>query len=121
MDDYEGLLTVPQSFSLVADQAVAKAMMFASGVTSRSGYLDCMSMNDLPMNSFGNMRHLIVEAVKANFYNQSKVPVVTVTSKRSTIVVSSLEDEDKDGSFKSKRGYSKCKSRYKNPSRVNRQ
>ena len=72
-------------------------------------------MNDLPMNSFGNMRHLIVEAVKANFYNQSKVPVVTVTSKRSTIVVSSLEDEDKDGSFKSKRGYSKCKSRYKKP------
>ncbi|CBI30801.3 unnamed protein product, partial [Vitis vinifera] len=86
-------------------------MMFASGVTSRSGYLDCASMNDLPMNCSGNMRHLIVEAVKANFYNQSKVSVVIVTSKRSTIVVSSLEDEDKDGSFNSKRGYSKCKSR----------
>ena len=115
MDDYEGLLTVPQSLSLVANQAVAKAMMFASGVTSRSGYLDCASMNDLPMNCSGNMRHLIVEAVKANFYNQSKVSVVIVTSKRSTIVVSSLEDEDKDGSFNSKRGYSKCKSRYKKP------
>ncbi|XP_034682676.1 cell cycle checkpoint protein RAD17 isoform X4 [Vitis riparia] len=37
-------------------------------------------------------------------------------SKRSTIVVSSSEDEDKDGSFNSKRGYSKCKSRRKNPS-----
>ena len=80
-----------------------------------------VSMNDLPMNCSGNMRHLIVEAVKASFYNQSKVSVVTVTSKRSTIVVSSLEDEDKDGSFNSKRGYSKYKLRRKNPSGVNRQ
>ncbi|XP_034692228.1 mediator of RNA polymerase II transcription subunit 33A-like isoform X3 [Vitis riparia] len=62
LGDYEGLLTVPQSLSLVANQAVAKAMMFVSGVTSGSGYLDCMSMNDLPMNCSGNMRHLIVEA-----------------------------------------------------------
>lgn len=31
-------------------------------------------------------------------------------------MVSSSEDEDKDGSFNSKRGYSKCKSRRKNPS-----
>ncbi|KAJ9696261.1 hypothetical protein PVL29_008476 [Vitis rotundifolia] len=50
LGDYEGLLTVPQSLSLVANQAVAKAMMSVSGVTAGSGYLDCMSMNDLPMN-----------------------------------------------------------------------
>lgn len=50
LGDYEGLLTIPQSHSLVANQAAAKAMMFVSGLTSGSGYLDCMSMNDLPMN-----------------------------------------------------------------------
>lgn len=31
-------------------------------------------------------------------------------------MVSSSEDEEKDGSFNSKRGYSRCKSRRKNPS-----
>ena len=50
LGDYEGLLTVPQSHTLTANQAAAKSMMFVSGVTSGSGYLDCMSMNDLPIN-----------------------------------------------------------------------
>ncbi|KAF8394464.1 hypothetical protein HHK36_020672 [Tetracentron sinense] len=83
LGDYEGLLTPPPSIISGANQAAAKAMMFVSGFTVGSGYFECISMNDMPMNCYldvclygisgrlsnvmylfaaGNMRHLIVEA-----------------------------------------------------------
>ncbi|XVF21819.1 hypothetical protein REPUB_Repub12eG0122700 [Reevesia pubescens] len=62
LSDYEALLTPPQSVRSVANQAAAKAIMFISGLTVGNGYYECMSVNDMPMNCSGNMRHLIVEA-----------------------------------------------------------
>ncbi|KAA8543204.1 hypothetical protein F0562_021301 [Nyssa sinensis] len=62
LDDFEGLLTPPLPVSSVANQAAAKAMIFLSGIAVGSGYLDCISLNDMPVNCSGNMRHLIVEA-----------------------------------------------------------
>ncbi|XP_010255864.1 PREDICTED: mediator of RNA polymerase II transcription subunit 33A isoform X2 [Nelumbo nucifera] len=62
LGDYEGLLTPPQSVVSVANQAAVKAMMFVSGVPVGSGYFECISMNDMPLNCSGNLRHLIVEA-----------------------------------------------------------
>ncbi|EOX94836.1 Reduced epidermal fluorescence 4, putative isoform 1 [Theobroma cacao] len=62
LSDYEALLTPPQSVRSVANQAAAKAIMFISGLTVGNGYYECMSINDMPMNCSGNMRHLIVEA-----------------------------------------------------------
>lgn len=62
LGEYDGLLTPPQSVSSVANQAAAKAMLFTSGVNSGNGYYESISMNDMPINCTGNMRHLIVEA-----------------------------------------------------------
>ncbi|XVE73184.1 hypothetical protein DITRI_Ditri11bG0097000 [Diplodiscus trichospermus] len=62
LSDYEALLIPPQSVCSAANQAAAKAMMYVSGLTVGNGYHDCMSINDMPMNCSGNMRHLIVEA-----------------------------------------------------------
>ncbi|GMH25966.1 hypothetical protein Nepgr_027809 [Nepenthes gracilis] len=62
LGEYESLLTPPVSVITVANQAAAKAMVYLSGINVGSGYLDCISMNDMPMNCSGNMRHLIVEA-----------------------------------------------------------
>ncbi|KAK9281726.1 hypothetical protein L1049_004630 [Liquidambar formosana] len=62
LGDYEGLLTPPQAVISVANQAAAKAMISISGLSVGSGYYECVSMNDMPMNCSGNMRHLIVEA-----------------------------------------------------------
>ncbi|KAM7521558.1 hypothetical protein LguiA_011460 [Lonicera macranthoides] len=62
LGDYESLLTPPLPVSSVANQAAAKAMMFLSGLTVGSGYLDVVSLNDMPVNCSGNLRHLIVEA-----------------------------------------------------------
>ncbi|KAK8326680.1 hypothetical protein V6Z12_A11G134100 [Gossypium hirsutum] len=62
LGDYEALLTPPQPVRSVANQAAAKAIMFVSGLTVGNGYYECMSINDMPMNCSGNMRHLIVEA-----------------------------------------------------------
>ncbi|KAK8555592.1 hypothetical protein V6N13_046120 [Hibiscus sabdariffa] len=62
LSDYETLLTPPQSVCSVANQAAAKAIMFVSGLTVGNGYYECMSINDMPMNCSGNLRHLIVEA-----------------------------------------------------------
>ncbi|XP_059435722.1 mediator of RNA polymerase II transcription subunit 33B-like isoform X2 [Corylus avellana] len=62
LGDYEGLLTAPQAVSLIANQAAAKAIMFISGLPVSSGYYECVSINDMPMNFSGNMWHLIVEA-----------------------------------------------------------
>lgn len=50
LGDYEGLLTAPQSVSSVANQAAAKAIMYVSGLTAGNGYIESMSMNDMPMN-----------------------------------------------------------------------
>lgn len=50
LGDYEGLLTPPQTLASVANQAAAKAIMFISGLSVGSGYLDSVSMNDMPMN-----------------------------------------------------------------------
>ncbi|KAJ7972832.1 Mediator of RNA polymerase II transcription subunit 33A like [Quillaja saponaria] len=60
LGDYEVLLAPTQSVILAANQAAAKAIMFISGLTVGNGYYE--SMNDLPMNCSGNLRHLIVEA-----------------------------------------------------------
>ncbi|KAF5947935.1 hypothetical protein HYC85_013892 [Camellia sinensis] len=62
LNDFESLLTPPLPVISVANQAAAKAMMFLSGITVGSGYLDGVSLNDMPVNCSGNMRHLIVEA-----------------------------------------------------------
>ncbi|GMJ09138.1 REDUCED EPIDERMAL FLUORESCENCE 4 [Hibiscus trionum] len=62
LGDYEALLTPPQPVRSVANQAAAKAVMFVSGLTVGNGYYECMSINDMPVNCSGNMRHLIVEA-----------------------------------------------------------
>ncbi|KAK9288306.1 hypothetical protein L1049_016757 [Liquidambar formosana] len=62
LGDYQGLLTPPQSVISAANQAAAKAMMVVSGINVGSGYFECISMQDLPNNCSGNMRHLIVEA-----------------------------------------------------------
>ncbi|GLT47181.1 hypothetical protein SLA2020_208940 [Shorea laevis] len=62
LGDYDGLLAPPQSVRSVANQAAAKAIMFISGLKVVNGYSECISMNDMPMNCSGNMRHLIVEA-----------------------------------------------------------
>lgn len=62
LGDYEGLLTPPLSVISIANQAAAKAIMFFSGISVGSGYLDGVSLNDMPATCAGNMRHLIVEA-----------------------------------------------------------
>ncbi|XP_022771072.1 mediator of RNA polymerase II transcription subunit 33B-like isoform X1 [Durio zibethinus] len=62
LSDYAALLTPPQLVCSVANQAAAKAIMFVSGLTVGNGNYECMSINDMPMNCAGNMRHLIVEA-----------------------------------------------------------
>ncbi|XVE77752.1 hypothetical protein DITRI_Ditri13aG0087700 [Diplodiscus trichospermus] len=62
LGDYEALLTPPQSVRSVANQVAAKAIMFVSGHTIGNGYYECMSVNDMPVNCSGNLRHLIVEA-----------------------------------------------------------
>ncbi|XP_057483891.1 mediator of RNA polymerase II transcription subunit 33A-like [Actinidia eriantha] len=63
LGDFEDLLAPPVPVISVANQAASKAMVFLSGLTVGSGsYLDGMSLNDMPVNCSGNMRHLIVEA-----------------------------------------------------------
>ncbi|KAK4482257.1 hypothetical protein RD792_009408 [Penstemon davidsonii] len=62
LNDFEGLLTPPPPVSALANQAAAKAIMFLSGVTVVSGHLDGMSLNEMPLNCSGNLRHLIVES-----------------------------------------------------------
>ncbi|WOK91947.1 mediator of RNA polymerase II transcription subunit 33A-like isoform X1 [Canna indica] len=62
LGDYESLLVPPLSVTSAANQAAAKAMMFVSGLTGGSGYLESIAMNDKTVNYTGNMRHLIVEA-----------------------------------------------------------
>lgn len=50
LGDYEGLLTAPQLVSSIANQAAAKAIMYISGLTAGNGYIETMSMNDMPIN-----------------------------------------------------------------------
>ncbi|VVA14021.1 PREDICTED: mediator of RNA polymerase II [Prunus dulcis] len=62
LGDYETLLTPPQSVCSVVNQAAAKAIMYRSGLTVSNGYYESVSVNDVPINCMGNLRHLIVEA-----------------------------------------------------------
>ncbi|XP_057964186.1 mediator of RNA polymerase II transcription subunit 33A-like [Malania oleifera] len=62
LGDFKGLLTPPPTFTLVANQAAAKAMIFLSSGTVEGGYLQCVSMYDIPVNCSGSLWHLIVEA-----------------------------------------------------------
>ncbi|CAI0560054.1 unnamed protein product [Linum tenue] len=62
LGDYHSLLSPPHSVVSLANQAAAKAMLLVSGINVGSAYLDCLSMNEMPVNCSGNMRHLIVEA-----------------------------------------------------------
>lgn len=62
LGDYESLLVPPPSVISAANQAAAKAMMFVSGLTVGSGYLESINPNDKTINCTGNMWHLIVEA-----------------------------------------------------------
>lgn len=62
LGEYEGLLTPPTPIASIANQAAAKAIMCLSGLNMSSGYLDSVSISDVPTNCAGNMRHLIVEA-----------------------------------------------------------
>ena len=49
LGEFEGLLIPPPSAASLANQAAAKAMMFLSGVGIGSGYLDGVSLNDIPV------------------------------------------------------------------------
>ncbi|XP_076893767.1 mediator of RNA polymerase II transcription subunit 33A-like isoform X2 [Bidens hawaiensis] len=60
--DFEGLLTPPSCVTNLANQAAAKAMFFFSGLGFGNGYLDGVSLNDMPVTCSGDLRHLIVEA-----------------------------------------------------------
>ncbi|GLT81473.1 hypothetical protein SLA2020_528570 [Shorea laevis] len=62
LGDCQGLLSPPKSVVSAANQAAAKAMLFASGISAGSASFECINMKDTPINCSGNMRHLIVEA-----------------------------------------------------------
>ncbi|XP_022930272.1 mediator of RNA polymerase II transcription subunit 33A-like isoform X2 [Cucurbita moschata] len=62
LGEYQSLLIPLQGVISACNQAAAKAMMFISGISVSNAYLECINMKDMPMNSSGNMRHLIVEA-----------------------------------------------------------
>ncbi|CAN0892637.1 Mediator of RNA polymerase II transcription subunit 33B [Linum grandiflorum] len=62
LGDYQGLLTPPQSVASLANQAAAKATVFVSGLATNNGYYENVSLNDMPIDCSGNLRHLIVEA-----------------------------------------------------------
>ncbi|KAL8515393.1 hypothetical protein ACS0TY_014193 [Phlomoides rotata] len=62
LNDYQSLLTPPQSVIPAANQAATKAMMFVSGVNVGSAYFECISAMDMPMNCSGSLLHLIVES-----------------------------------------------------------
>ena len=49
LQDYQSLLTPPQSVILSANQAAAKAMLFVSGINA-SAYFECISTMDMPVN-----------------------------------------------------------------------
>jgi len=50
LGEYEGLLTPPTPIASIANQAAAKAMMYLSGLSVTSGYLDSLSLGDMPVN-----------------------------------------------------------------------
>ncbi|CAN1855322.1 Mediator of RNA polymerase II transcription subunit 33B [Linum perenne] len=61
LGDYEGLLTPPQPVASLANQAAAKAAVFVSGLATKNGFYENVSLNDMPIDCSGNLRHLIVE------------------------------------------------------------
>ncbi|KAG8370172.1 hypothetical protein BUALT_Bualt14G0089600 [Buddleja alternifolia] len=62
LQDYQSLLTPPQSVIPAANQAATKAMLFLSGINVGTAYFECISTTDMPINCSGNLHHLIVEA-----------------------------------------------------------
>ncbi|CAI0395338.1 unnamed protein product [Linum tenue] len=62
LGDQEGLLTPPHPIVSIANQAAAKATFFVSGLATNNSYYENVSMNDMPIDCSGNLRHLIVEA-----------------------------------------------------------
>ncbi|XP_054805312.1 mediator of RNA polymerase II transcription subunit 33A-like isoform X3 [Prosopis cineraria] len=62
LGDYQSLLVPPQSIVAATNQAAAKAMLFVSGITIGSAYFESLSMQEMPIDCSGNMRHLMVEA-----------------------------------------------------------
>lgn len=48
LGDFEGLLTPPPSVISIANQAAAKAILVASGISVGSGFLDGVTLNDMP-------------------------------------------------------------------------
>ncbi|KAI9115091.1 hypothetical protein K1719_014104 [Acacia pycnantha] len=62
LGDYQSLLVPPQSIVAAANQAAAKAMLSISGITIGSAYFESLTMQEMPIDFSGNMRHLIVEA-----------------------------------------------------------
>ncbi|KAH6769857.1 REF4-related 1 [Perilla frutescens var. hirtella] len=62
LQDYQSLLTPPQSVIPSANQAAAKAMMFISGINVGSAYFECISTMDMPVNCSGSLHHLIIES-----------------------------------------------------------
>ncbi|CAN1132161.1 Mediator of RNA polymerase II transcription subunit 33B [Linum perenne] len=62
LGDYEGLLTPPQSIISMANQAAAKAAVSVAGLAANNGCYENVSLNDMPTDCPGNLRHLIVEA-----------------------------------------------------------
>ncbi|XP_052207639.1 mediator of RNA polymerase II transcription subunit 33A-like [Diospyros lotus] len=61
LGDYPSLLTPPQSVISIANQAAAKALMCTSGIDV-AAYFERVDTNDIQMDCYGNMHHLIVEA-----------------------------------------------------------
>ncbi|KAE9594647.1 hypothetical protein Lalb_Chr18g0056021 [Lupinus albus] len=49
LGDYQSLLTPPQSVVAAANQAAAKSMLFVSGFSTGSAYVDCLSMTEIPI------------------------------------------------------------------------
>uniref|UniRef100_A0A803MR13 Uncharacterized protein n=1 Tax=Chenopodium quinoa TaxID=63459 RepID=A0A803MR13_CHEQI len=50
LGEYEGLLTPPPSVASIANQAAITAIMYLSGLNINSGYLDSVSVSDVPIN-----------------------------------------------------------------------
>lgn len=49
LGDYEALLSPLPLVTSLANQAAAKAIMFFSGISVGSGYIDGVSFNDMPV------------------------------------------------------------------------
>ncbi|PQQ16831.1 mediator of RNA polymerase II transcription subunit 33B [Prunus yedoensis var. nudiflora] len=62
MEEIEGDRTNQRKEQAPGKRRKAKAIMSRSGLTVSNGYYESVSVNDMPINCMGNLRHLIVEA-----------------------------------------------------------